>query len=190
MLNLVNLEEVQGMLLRVPGLVHAFEERDAGFVASVKAWLMQGEQILVSNRMPAAAEIAALRAVLISAERGAIPPGIAFNTRATPRKIKDASAADVLRRAEERISSAISADALRLAEGDRLVRQIMAVALRKGLAPQDPSGGTSPGVLRAVWHSISMDPDLAAPATRLVGLVGAHDVLILLDRALLRAAAV
>jgi hypothetical protein len=184
MLNLVNLEEIQGVLLCVPALVRELERRDASFVGSVKAWLTRGEQVLVSNRLPAAAEIAALRAVLISAERGAIPPGIAFNTRVTARKIKDASAADALRKAEERITSAIGQDAQRFAEGEKLIRQIVAIAQRKGLTDRASGGERNPGVLRAIWHAVALDPDLAAAATRLVGLVGAHDVLILLDRAL------
>lgn len=184
MLHIMNLEEVQGMLLRVPGLIHDLEGRDPSFVDSVKAWLMQAEQVLISNRLAVAAEVAVLRGVLISAERGVIPPGMAFSGRTTVRKIKDASAADVLRKAEELISSAISADAVRFAEGEKLTQQIVAVAQRKGLIPVTPSVDKHTEMLKAIWQAMIMDPDLGAATTHLAGLVGAYDVLILLDRML------
>jgi len=184
MLHIMNLEEVQGLLLRVPGLIHDLEGRDSSFVGSVKVWLTQAEQVLISNRLPVAAEIAVLRGVLISAERGVIPPGMAFSTRTTMRKIKDASAADVLRKAEELISSTISADAARFAEGEKLTQQIVAVAQRKGLIPATPSAGTHAEMLKAIWQAMIIDPDLGAATTHLAGLVGEHDVLIVLDRML------
>jgi hypothetical protein len=184
MLHIMNLEEIQDMLLRVPGLIHEFEEHNPSFVGSVKAWLTQAEQVLISNRLAVAAGVAVLRGVLISAERGVIPPGMAFSTRATMRKIKDASAADVLRKAEELISSAISTDAVRFAEGEKLTQQIVAVAQRKGLIPEIPSVDKHTEILNAIWQTMIIDPDLVAATTHLVGLVGAYDVLILLDRML------
>ncbi len=184
MLHIINLEDIQAMLLRVPGLVHELEERDPGFVGSVKAWLTQAEQVLINNRLAVAAEVAVLRGVLISAERGVIPPGMTFSTRTTMRKIKDAAAADVLRKAEELIFSAISADAVRFAEGEKLTQQIVAVAQRKGLIPVTPCVDKHTERLKAIWQAMNMDPDLGAVTTHLAGLVGAYDVLILLDRML------
>jgi hypothetical protein len=183
MLNIVNLEEIQGLLLRVPVLIRELDARDPNFAGSVKAWLTQGEQILTSNRLTVAAQVAALRGVLISAERGAVPSGMAFTKRTTTRTIKDAAAADVLRRAEELMSSAIHADTLRFAEGEKLTRQIVAVAHRKKLTDA-PGVDKHPEILKTIWQAMVKDPDLAAATTHLVGLVGPHDVLILLDRML------
>ena len=184
MLHIMNLEEIQGMLLRVPELIDSLEKRDPSFVSSVKEWLTQAEQVLISNRLAVAAEVAVLRGVLVSAERGVIPPGMAFSTRTTMRKIKDASAADVLRKAEELIFRAISADAVRFAEGEKLTQQIVAVAQRKGLIPVTPSVDKHTEMLKTIWQAMIMDPDLGAVTTHLAGLVGAYDVLILLDRML------
>lgn len=185
MLNIVNLEEIQRVLLRVPGLVHELSERQMTLIDSVKTWLTDGEQILVNNRLPIAAEVAALRGVLISAERGVIPPGMAFSTRTTTRKVKEAAAADVLRKAAEVILEAIAADAARVAEGEKLMRQILAVAQLKGIS-QVPihSAYTHSDMLKAIWRAMTDDPDLGGGATRLEGLVGINDALILLDRLL------
>lgn len=184
MLHLVNLEEIQSMLLRVPGLIASLERRDPTFVDGVNEWLTQMERVLISNRLAVAAAVAVLRGVVISAERGVIPPGMAFSTRTTIRRIKDASAADVLRRAEELVSSAIRADAVRFAEGEKLTQQIVAVAQRKGLIPVTPNVDKHTEMLKAIWQAMIMDPDLGAATTHLAGLVGAYDVPILLDRML------
>jgi hypothetical protein len=184
MLHIVNLEEIQAMLLRVPGLIHALDRRDPEFLRDVKTWLTQAEQILVSNRLAVAADIAALRGVLISAERGVVPPGLVFNGRVTARKIRDAAAADILRKAEEILSSAIRADAAQFVEAERLARQIVSIAQRKGLIRSLPTGNKHTETLNAYWQAMLADPELGPATTHLAGLIGIHDAWILIDRLL------
>lgn len=188
MLHIVNLEEIQGILLRLPGLIHDLERRDPNFASAAKDWLTQAEQILVNNRLAVAADVAVLRGALISAERGVIPPGLVFSGRMTSRKIRDASAADVLRKAEELISDTIKGSLAQIAEGERLTRQLLAVAQRKGLIPGGPHMGERTEMLTGIWHAMTVDPDLGSATTHLAGLVGAQDALILLDRGLARLA--
>ena len=184
MLHIVNLEEIQNLLLRVPGLINALERRDPNLMDVVKEWLVQAEQILVSNRLAVAAEVAVLRGVLISAERGVLPPGLVLSGRATARKIRDASAADVLRKAEEIVSNATRADVAQLAEAERLARKIVSVAQRKGLIIPAAIAITHTEVLNIYWNAMIADQDLGPPTTHLAGLVGVHDALILIDRML------
>lgn len=183
MMHIANIEEIQGMLLRVPELVNCFERRDPGFAEWVKDWLVQAEQVLVNNRLAAAADVAVLRGMLISAERGILPSGIEFNGKKTARKIKDAAAMDALRMAEELVSSTIKIPAAQVYEGERVMRQLVALAQRKGLIPEE-SEGEHAGILKAAWRAISHDPELGQAAAHLAGLVGAYDALILLDRML------
>lgn len=189
MLRIVNLEEIQERLLRLPTLVSRLEARDAGFAAAVREWLADTEKVLVGNRIPAAGELATLRGTLISAERGTIPTGVSVEGRATPRKIRDAAAADVLRRAEDALSDAVRADAARVGEAERLVHQVVSVALRKGILPPPPGSGSHTDMLRTAWSLVCADPDTGAAATHVAGLVGPHDALVLLDRALAAAGA-
>jgi len=184
MLHLANLEEIQRLLLLVPGLIRALDSHDPDFAEAVKEWLGQVEQALTNNRMAIAADVAVLRGVLISAERGVIPAGLVFNGRTTVRKIKDACAADVLRKAEEIISAAVKGDVARFAEGERLTQQIVAVAQRKGLIPAASNVDRHTEMLNAIWHAMIVDPDLGSATTHLTGLVGMPDTLILLDRML------
>lgn len=188
MMRIVNLEEIQEMLLRLPGVVSRLERREADFAAAVREWLVETEKVLSSNRLAAAGEVAALRGTLISAERGAAPAGVNVEGRATPRKIRDAAAADVLRRAESAVSAAVRADAARVGEAERLVYQVVSVAARKGVLPPSPCPESHTEMLRAAWALVSGDPDTGAAATHVAGLVGPHDALVLLDRALVATA--
>ena len=79
MLRIVQLEEIQALLLRVPALVDRQEQRDPDFADVVKAWLGDLEDALENNRLPAAGRVAAARGTLISAERGAVPPDVVLH---------------------------------------------------------------------------------------------------------------
>jgi len=183
-MHIVNIEEIQGMLLRVPELIDRLESHDPDFAVLVKDWLTGAEQVLISNRLAVASDVAVLRGVLISAERGVLPEGMVLTGRKTARKIKDATSADALRRASELVSDAIRGDAAQIAEGEKLTRQLVALAERKGILPDDPDAGGHSETLNAIWRAMSEDPDLGPATTHLAGLVGAYDALVLLDRML------
>ncbi len=93
MLRIVNLEEIQSILLRIPYLVDLQDQRDSSFEPDVKDWLSKCEKVLENNRLPASGNIAAFRALLISAERGVTPTEVTFHGRSTRRKIREAAAA-------------------------------------------------------------------------------------------------
>jgi len=183
-MHIVNIEEIQGMLLRVPELIDRLESHDPDFAVLVKGWLTETEQVLTNNRLAVAADVAVLRGVLISAERGLLPEGMVLTGRKTARKIRDAAAADALRRSSDIISDAIRGDTAQIAEGEKLTRQLVALAERKGILPCDPDAGGHDEKLNAIWHAMSEDPDLGPATTHLAGLVGGYDALVLLDRML------
>lgn len=184
MLRLVNLEEIQNLLLRIPRLVDSLEQRDPNFVQKVRQWLTVVEEVLVNNRMPLSGNIAALRGTLDATERGAFPPGLTFHGRPTARKIKEATAADVVRRASELLSNALQDDVTRIAEAERLSHQLIALGKSMGLIVGGINDSAHTQKLKEIWKTISADPNIAPGAVRLESLVGQNDALILLDRAM------
>ena len=182
MLNIVNLEEIQSILLLIPALVDLQQQRDSDFVEEVKNWLKKMEKVLENNRIPAVGNVATLRGVLISAERGVIPVGIELHGRPTGHKIKEATAADVLRHVGELVSNVIHQDRERVAEAKRLGRQLVALAKTKGLICELPSGEQYTEMLKVMWRTLSSDPDISPGTVNVEGLVGPHDALIILDR--------
>ena len=174
-MQLAILDRIDALRLGVPPIVDLYDNGDPRFEEDVKRWIHDAEGILTMGRLPAVASLAALRGTLIAAEDGTVPAGITFSGRATPRKIRDAIAADVLRRADELMVNATSNAAAQFAEADRLIRQLLPVAIKKGLIGSSAT---------ASWSSIETDPDLGAIATHVIGLVGRADALVLLGRAL------
>lgn len=184
MLRIVNLEEIQGTLLRISGLVDLQQKRDPDFVQDVKKWLSKLEKVLENNRLPAVGNVAALRALLISAERGVIPPGIEFHGRTTGRKIREASAAYVLRQTGDIVSNVIQKDLERVGEAERMTRQLVSLAKAKGLIQELPSGENFTDMLKAIWRTFCTDPDISPGTVNVEGLIGPHDALVILDRIL------
>jgi hypothetical protein len=184
MLGILNLEEIHGLLLRIPDLVNLQERRDPGFVQEVKRWLATMELVLGNNRMPVVGNVAALRGLLTSAERGAIPAEIEVHGRPTSRIIRESAATEVLRRAGDLVSNAVREDVSRIAEAERLGRKVVALADFKGLIRAIPRGSDNTASLKKIWHTLSADPDIAAGAANLLGLIGPSDALIVLDRAI------
>ena len=184
MLHIVNLEEIQNLLLRVPALIDRLEQRDPNFVQEVRRWLTILEEALVNNRMALAGNVAALRGTLDATERGIIPLGIVFHGRTTARKIKEATAADAIRRAGELVSNAIQEDVSRISEAERLGHQLVAVAKSIGLIKAGINVNDSAQKLKEIWKAISADPNINQGAVRLESLVGQNDALVVLDRAI------
>ena len=184
MLHIVGLEQIQELLLQLPGVLARFQRKDPGFVAAAMQWLSSLEEALESNRLTVAASVAVARAAVTSAERGITPPGLAFHGRPTKRRILDASAVDALRRVEEAVSGTVRGDASRVAEAQRLARQVVALATLKGILPADPRGLPHRDYLSAVWRRLAADPEMASATVQIVGLVSQYDALIVLDRAM------
>lgn len=182
MLRIVNLEEIQDMLLHIPTLVDLQEQRDPNFVIDTKKWLAELEKVLTNNRLTSAGIVAALRGELISAERGVIPAGIELKGRVTRRKIREATAAHLIRQTSELVTNIIQRDQERFAEGERLIRQLVSIAKAKGLIQELLTNDSSTEALRSIWKALLTDPDLSAGVVNVEGLVGPYDSLIILKR--------
>jgi hypothetical protein len=177
MLRIASIEEIQGLQLTLPAIVNLFEKRDPMFSEAVKRWLLDVERVLAQNRLGAAGDLATLRATLIAAQRGSVPAEATAGTRSA-RKARDAVAADVLRRADDIVTGLIRKPLAQIADGERVARQLVAVARAKGMVPANGA------VISAVWKAMQADSDLRPSAIGLEGLMGVCDTLVLLDRAL------
>lgn len=185
MLRLLNIEELERVLSKLPGLIRLFEKKESSFFSSVKDWLAQLEKVLDSNRVPACSDIALLRGHLISVERGLLPQGIEFSNHKTHRKVMDAFAVETLKKANEQISSLLNGSLVQINEAERYIRQIAPLAERKGLLnPSEGSPRDRTSYLQETWQRLLADPDLANVCLHIKGLISSQDILILLDRAI------
>jgi hypothetical protein len=184
MLRIVNLEEINSMLLRVPRLVNLQKSRDPEFAGEVKAWLESLEDVLNNNRMPIVSNVAAFRGMVVSGERGVMPEGVRFYGTVTLRKIKDAAASAALRAAIELIFNTVQPDISKVTEAEGRGRQIIALAKAKGFSLLLPNGPERVDALKKLWRTLATDPDIGPGTINVEGLVGPNDSLIILDRAI------
>ena len=182
MLHLLNLEEIESWLLKVPALVKRFEEREPDFFPAVKSWLAGVEDTLGKNRLPQASEIAACRSALISIERGFLN-GVALPSKMGARNLKEAQAGHVLKRAADAVMEAIRSRRGQIDEASRVMMQIVAVADHLGLIPND-AGLNHTAYLQSILLAISNRAELASLAVHVTGILGKTDVLIVLDRSI------
>lgn len=183
-LNLLQYEEIVGHLRQVPRLVDMMETRQYEFSDEVLAWLKRIETTLENNRLPAISQIASCRATLISASRGAYERDLNLIGRPTARKIMEATAARVLTRSADLLQSVIAERHSVFQEAERISRQIVAVAEAKGLRASCDDGRPHQDFLHCLQQRVAADTDLANVYAHLVGLIGATDILIFLDRSL------
>jgi flavin-binding protein dodecin len=184
MLPLPNLEEIQNQLLELPDIVRAYEERTGDFSKQVCDWMSRLEEKLQSNKIPAAGAVAALRAMVISAGRGVIPPGLAFVGTPSIRKMHDAAASEAIRRVEETLTSVLRADVAQVEDARRLMRQMVAIAQRKGLMAIIAGTPSISESVNLLWAALLRDTELSTGATRVNSLVGPLNALVLLSREL------
>ena len=182
MLRIVNLEEIQNHLLRVPAIVQLSQQRDINFISETKKWLTQLECTLKNNQLPVSANIAALRGNIISSEQGNIPTGIRFEGHATKRKIKEATASQSLSQAVDIITCSIQKDVDRINEAERVTRQLVSIAKNKGLITELPHGKNFSAILQHIWKKMAADQILSQGVVSVEGLVGPNDALLVLDR--------
>lgn len=186
MLRIIQLEEIQSLLLQVPRFVGMLEEKDTGAVPAIKAWLEKIEEALQNNRLPVVSIVAGLRGELISAERGALLDHITIHGRLTTRKMKQAVAADVIKRTGAIVVEAIHGDKERISKAEEICQQLIALARAKSLVVLPLEGMDHTQSLKALWSKLSSDHDIAAGTVNIEGLVGPDDSLIVLDRTLAR----
>ena len=181
-MQIASFEEIRGILLRLPEIVDRLEAKDPRFSDHVKIWLEDLETALANNRLSQASSVAALRSNLISAERGYHKGSVEMGGRRTARRLKEAAAIDSLRGADAIAADLLRGYASKIAEGEKLALQLVALSDQKGILQKFSSIENHTTMLTAIWSAMSEDPDLAAGTTALKGLVGFRDALILVDR--------
>lgn len=186
MLSIVHLEEIEGLLLQLPGLVRQQEEHAVDYVKQAGLWLAALEQSFTANRLYQAGNIAVLRSGLVAVEQGQVPAGLEFRSPPTRGKLLSAAAAQALQRAAEVATQLLAENRPRITEAERVAQQIIAAALARGLIPARDAQISHTQYLRLIRRSFPAGSDLENAAVHLEGLVGAQDCLICLDRALAR----
>lgn len=154
------------------------------FAQNVLRWLGQLEELLAGCRLAQAGTIAMLRGSVMAAGRGEIPQGISVRGRATRSKALAAVSRNALQRATDLVSTLIAENQPRLSEAERVAAQVIAAALSLGLVATRKEDSSNTDYLKSIRRALGSHNALESAVIHLDGLVGVHDALVLLDRAL------
>jgi hypothetical protein len=114
-----------------------------------------------------------------------MPNEVVISGRPTARKVQEATASLVLRRSSDLLHAVIAERQAVFQEAERISRQVLAIAQAKGMVQALEEPGPRQEIPADLQRRVAADPDLASVHAHLISLVGATDVLIFYDRALI-----
>lgn len=179
MLNLLYIERIQASLRSVPTLVDSQQRRQHSFPEEVLAWLKETEKVLEQAKVHIVSEVASLRSrLLLTLHRSEEND----QRRVSNRKRREAIASEVLQAAQQLILHSISHRLDQLQEAETIALRIVSVARAKGIIAQAEKIQPHQEALRFLQQAMSQDSDTAAAMVHLAGILGAFDVLVVLDQ--------
>src|SRR5260370_27903459 len=117
------LDQLYDLLAQGPHIVTLYEQKDASFIPSLKAWLVESESVLEKNRRPQVGAIAGIRAQLLSASHAVYDKNMfAIPSTGGPRRIFRASAALLFNNAQNILIALHTAFSARKEEAEKIVR--------------------------------------------------------------------
>jgi hypothetical protein len=183
-MRLSQVENLNSLLLDVPRLVDLYEGRQSTFVSETKQWLHYVERVLGAARVSGVAEVAAQRSTIIAAEHGVSPKDLVLPERSSRRRMREAVTMQSLREAQAVVSDAISEPEKAFAQGERVLRSLLALANRKGLLNDGLQPPFAEEKLKGLWALLVADPDIGESAGQVVAMTGYRDALLLTQRIL------
>jgi hypothetical protein len=184
MLRMLQLEEIHGKLLELPGVIDRYEREDPAFIDDAVGWLADIEGILVKNRLAIAGEVAALRGEVISARRRRQADRGEPISRSARRSSAASAAADALRTAIGIVSKRIEPDLGLVSKAEIAMYELVSIARQIGSLPADQGAGLTFARLQEYWDSLSASEYTAKYAALVRSLLGKAEATILLERVL------
>lgn len=184
MLRLPNIEEIHRKLMQIPQLIDRYAAGDESFIQNTLSWFCEVEKILLANRLTIAAELATMRASIISAHRAPASSSTLHLRRREKRRGADATAATTLRSAVELITRRIDQDLALIGNAEKATYELVILARQLKLIPDDFEPKQAYSHLRPLWDQLAANEQTAKHTTYIRSVVGPGDALILLDRVL------
>jgi hypothetical protein len=183
-LRILQVEELTGLLVQVPGMVELQEEHAPDFVDAVLNWLRDIERCMEANRLHQVSLVASARSTLMSVASGRQPTGIEFRNRPSTGRLVSAAASQAMSDVSHITSTIVEIELDRIRAAERVAFQIVAVGQARGIFGAISDEVTTDERYSIVRIALLDDSETASGLHHLDSLVGVHDSFVLLDRAL------
>ncbi len=180
------LDELYGLMSRVPDLASLYEKRDISFISGLRAWILNCEGVLEKYHRPQVGDMAALRSRLSAAAEGVSDSSFnQVSTSGSRRKIFHAQAALLLSQGQGILGSQFEFFSTRREQAEKYTNQILLISLQKNtFYPIWNSALTPSGKLNQLWQSFVSDADLVQGTRQILTFVGYPDALRIMDEAI------
>lgn len=176
--------ELDNILSEAAPLIELYKNKELTFYDKSVKWLEKLEKFFDDNHWPIKSEIASLRGKIITASR--MQSDDVFDwmpVSKNRRRAKEALTAEVISIAVGKSMDFVQKERGLHAEASDLLRQVLSVAIAKGLIEMRPQSAVDSEFINMSWRSAATDPELAKMCTHVIGLVGAYNAYMLFDRA-------
>ena len=175
--------ELDNILSETTPLIDLYKNKEISFYEKSIKWLEKLEKFADDNRWAVKAELVSLRGRLITASR--MQSDDAFNwmpKSKNRRRAKEALTAECISIAVNCAKEFVHKDRELQSEASDLLRQILSVAILKGLIELRPMAAIDSEFITKSWRMAATDPEMAQMCAHVVGLVGAYNAYMLFDK--------
>lgn len=182
-MNLTTFDQLVLMLNQVPHIAQMYERKDSKFAGSVKEWMDAAEMILVANRYHLAAELATLKLMMTSAQRG--------NNRQEPRsdntarnrkKAIELASIEALHQTQHSIRTLIEPYEGRYDEASQAARKMLIVASSLGILNARLRSKFDSATVPALWKEMVSNEKTAPWTIKMLEMVTPDEALTLINR--------
>ena len=176
--------ELENVLSESVALINLYKAKELCFFDKTIKWMERLETLATDNKWPFDAPLAGLRGRLITASRTQRDDDFNWMPRSkNNRRAREALAAETVKLAIDLAETYVSSDRALHDEASNILRQLLAEAALKGIISLKPTNGNGKFVSKT-WAAVAANPEFGSVCAHVVGLVGAYNVYILLDKCL------
>lgn len=182
-MNLTTFDQLVLMLNQVPHIAEMYEKKDNMFGQSVREWMDAAETILTANRIHLAAELATLKMMITSAQRGnrRQDPSPDSSVRNRKKAIEIASI-DALHQAQHSIRMLLAPYETRYDEASQAARKMLIVASSLGILNARLRSRFDSATLPALWREMVSNEKTAPWTIKMLEMVTPDEALTLVNR--------
>jgi hypothetical protein len=178
------LVELDSVLSETAPLIDLYSNKELSFYGKSVKWFEKLEKLSNDNNWPIKAEIASLRGRIVTASRMQSDDVFAWMPKSkNRRRAKEALTVECISTAVSRLMEFVQKDRELQAEAANLLRQVLSVAISKGLVEPRPKAAIDSAFITHSWRMAASDPELTKMCAHIVGLVGAYNAYMLFDKA-------
>lgn len=184
-MNLATYDQLVLLLNQVPHIAELYERKDSTFAQSVRDWMDASETILTANRMHAAAELATLKMMLKSTQRGNRGKGQGAESSVRNRKKAiEIASIEALHQAQHSIRMLLAPYEQRYDEATQSARRMLIMASSLGILNARLRTRFDSATLPALWRDLVSNEKTAPWTVKMLETVTPDEALTIINRSI------